>query len=288
MNIYLAALQADSPLMLFTIVTMFGLIIGSFLNVIIYRLPTMLKRSWQQEARLILDKEPEDQPTFNLATPVSSCPECGHKIRYRENIPVISWLFLRGRCAECGVRISIRYPLIELLTAILTCLAIYQFGPTFQGFMACLLTWVLVSLSMIDYDHQILPDNITLPFLWVGLIVNFLGGFTSLENALWGAIAGYLVLWTIFWAFKLITGKEGLGYGDFKLLALLGAWMGWQQLPMIIVLSSFSGAIIGGTLILLGRDRSHPIPFGPYLAIAGWITLLWGEDLFGLYWQLMA
>lgn len=288
MNTYLAILQAELPWLLLLFAAMFGLIIGSFLNVVILRIPVMLNHSWRNEANLILENETEEIPRFNLFTPGSTCPSCGHKIRAWENIPLVSWLLLKGKCSHCKASISPRYPLIELATAILTCTVIAHFGISAVGFAACLLTWVLLVLSMIDFDHQLLPDNITLPFLWLGLILNADDLFVPLESALWGAVAGYLVLWIIFWVFKLTTGKEGMGYGDFKLLALLGAWLGWQHLPMIIVLSSFSGALLGGLLILLGRDKSHPIPFGPYLAIAGWLTLLWGDQLFRFYWNLMS
>lgn len=285
---YLAMVQTEFPVLIMVFTVMFGLIIGSFLNVVILRIPAMLENSWRQEANLILENEVEASPEFNLMTPGSRCPECGHKIRFWENIPVISWLILKGRCSSCQTHISWRYPLVELATALLTCVVVYKFGISLTALAACLLTWALVALSMIDYDHKLLPDNITLPFIWAGLMINYFEIFTPLQSAVWGAVAGYLVLWVIYWIFKLTTGKEGMGYGDFKLLAMLGAWMGWQQLPMIIVLSSFSGALLGGLLILLGRDRSHPIPFGPYLAIAGWLTLIWGNQLSRFYWNLIS
>ncbi|MDH5736748.1 MAG: A24 family peptidase [Gammaproteobacteria bacterium] len=298
-----SAFFADFPASTLLFAGLFGAVIGSFLNVVIYRLPIMLENSWQTEARDFLGianteekdahSNPESEPgsngatAFNLATPGSSCPCCGHAIRWYENVPLLSWLALKGRCSACHTPISIRYPLIEAGTAIATCMVIFEFGVGVQGLLGCLLTWVLITLSFIDYDHKLLPDNITLPFLWVGLVTNYFYIFTSFEAAFWGAILGYLVLWAVFWVFKFITGKEGLGYGDFKLLALLGAWLGWQLLPMIILLSSLSGAIIGGLLIVLGRDKANPIPFGPYLALAGWVALLWQDHLLSFYWRVM-
>ncbi|MFT7133034.1 MAG: leader peptidase (prepilin peptidase)/N-methyltransferase [Cyclobacteriaceae bacterium] len=278
---YLALLQSEYPWLVLSYGLIFGLLVGSFLNVVIHRLPIMMQREWQAQAHDILQQpfSQEATPTYNLVVPASRCPNCDHKIKPWENIPVLSYLFLRGQCAGCQSHISPRYPLVELLTGIMTAVVIYIFGPTLAGLGACALTWALIAMSMIDYDHQLLPDDITLPFLWLGLIANTFGIFATLESALWGAVGGYLSLWTIFQTFKLVTGKEGMGYGDFKLLALLGAWMGWQSLLLIIVLSSFAGAIIGGCLIVLGRDKDVPIPFGPYLAIAGWIALLWGDEL---------
>jgi leader peptidase (prepilin peptidase)/N-methyltransferase len=288
--LYLELLQAQLPWLVVSFGLVFGLLVGSFLNVVIHRLPIMMQREWQAQAHDILDQPspPEDMPAYNLVVPASRCPHCDHKIKPWENIPVLSYLFLRGKCSGCKAHISARYPLVESLTGIMTAVIIYFFGPTLAGLCACALTWALIAMSMIDYDHQLLPDDITLPFLWLGLIANTFGAFTTLESALWGAIAGYLSLWTIFQLFKLITGKEGMGYGDFKLLALLGAWMGWQSLLLIIILSSFAGAIIGGGLIILGRDKSVPIPFGPYLAIAGWIALLWGDQLTQQYFLFMS
>jgi leader peptidase (prepilin peptidase)/N-methyltransferase len=278
---YLDLLQAEFPIWFLACALIFGLLVGSFLNVVIHRLPIMMQRDWRAQAHDILD-QPSSQapePTYNLIVPASRCPHCEHKIKPWENIPVLSYLFLRGKCAGCQAPISRRYPLVELLTGIMTAVVIYILGPGLAGLSACALTWALITMSMIDYDHQLLPDDITLPFLWLGLIANTFGVFTTLESALWGAVAGYLSLWTIFQLFKLVTGKEGMGYGDFKLLALLGAWLGWQSLLMIIILSSFAGALIGGGLIVLGRNKDVPIPFGPYLAIAGWIALLWGDQL---------
>lgn len=264
-----------------------GLAIGSFLNVVIVRLPKMMTNSWKADCCELLELEPPpQQSTFNLLLPASECPSCGHQIRPWENIPVLSYLFLRGRCSACRSRISIRYPLIELATGILSVLVLLHFGWTAQGMLGLVLVWALIALTGIDIDTQLLPDKITLPLLWLGLLANSAGAFVSLEDAVYGAAAGYLLLWSVFWGFKLLTGKEGMGYGDFKLLAALGAWMGWQALPTIVLLSSFVGAVIGIAGILIqGRDRNIPIPFGPYLAIAGFITLLWGDNLLQMYLQ---
>lgn len=274
------------PLFFVSSIALLGALVGSFLNVVIYRLPVMMERDWRQQCADLMETpttKSEAEP-FNLAKPDSRCPKCGHKIRAWENIPIISYLVLRGKCAGCQTPISARYPIIEAVTAVLSGFAAWHFGPGWEAIGALLLTWVLIPLTMIDFDHQLLPDNLTLPFLWLGLFVSLFGLFTDLESAVIGAIAGYLILWSIYWAFKLATGKEGMGYGDFKLLALLGAWMGWQQLPIIILLSSLVGAIIGIALILFrGRDRSIPIPFGPYLAIAGLIAFYWGHEISQTY-----
>ena len=288
MTVYLAFLEVEYPLIILTITAMFGLLIGSFLNVVIYRLPLMMERDYQHQARLVLAAEEspdddEESPTFNLAFPNSHCPNCNHEIAVWENIPLISYLILKGRCSGCSQTIPLRYPILEATTAILTCVLVSQYGLTETALMCMLLTWALLAIAVIDYDHLIIPDSIVLPFLWLGLIVNHWGLITTLENALWGTVIGYLSLWTLYWAHRLVTGKEGMGYGDFKLLAMLGAWMGWQALPVIVILSSFSGVLVGGSLIILGRDRYKPIPFGPYLAIAGWITLLWGDVITDLY-----
>ena len=263
-----------------------GLMVGSFLNVVIYRLPVMMEREWKAQAREFtgeVDDAGEEAP-FSLSRPASRCPSCSHKIRFYENIPVLSYLILRGKCSSCKAAISLRYPLIELLTGILSVVVAWHFGFGWQTAAALLLTWALIALSMIDIDHQLLPDAITLPFLWLGLLLSLFPVFADIRDSLIGAIAGYLSLWTVYQLFKLVTGKEGMGYGDFKLLALLGAWMGWQALPMIVLLSSAVGAVLGGAMILIqGRDRAQPIPFGPYLAIAGWIALLWGEQITHAY-----
>ena len=278
-------LEQSTPYLAF-VLTMTGLIVGSFLNVVIHRLPIMMNREWHQQSEAILhpEREAETQPAYNLIRPRSACPSCGHKIRAWENIPVISYLFLRGRCSGCQTSISWRYPAIEIFSAIITLVIGLTYGATVTTLAFCLLSWSLLALTMIDYDTQLLPDDITLPLLWAGLIVNSFALVVPLEQALWGAVAGYLSLWGVYWLFKLITGKEGMGYGDFKLLAALGAWLGWMKLPLIILLSSLIGTIVALTLIVTKRqERSQPIPFGPYLAIAGFVALLWGDGLIDLY-----
>ncbi len=267
------------------LVGIIGLLVGSFLNVVIYRLPIMLQRSWRKEciAYLQMDAEEEGE-LFNLSLPLSRCPHCQSPIKAYQNIPVISYVFLKGRCASCKQPISLRYPLIELLTAIASVMVAWHFAYTPQTAFALVLTWSLIALSFIDIDHQLLPDSITLPVLWLGLLLSLFGLYTNAEASIIGAITGYMVLWLVYQAFKLATGKEGMGYGDFKLLALLGAWSGWQSLPLIILLSSLVGAVIGISLMIIAkRDHNIPIPFGPYLAAAGWIALLWGGDINQLY-----
>ena len=271
-------------------VFMLGLLVGSFLNVVIYRLPVMFKREWRKDccnyleenynAIIQLSNNNEPKEPFNLVKPDSTCPSCGHEIRAWENIPIISYIFLKAKCSNCKTPISIRYPFIELLSATTAALCAWHFGFSLAGFSAILLSWALISLAMIDYDTQYLPDQITLPFLWLGLILNLNNTFTDIESAIIGAVAGYLVLWSVHHLFKLLRNKEGMGYGDFKLLALLGAWMGWQYLPAIIIISSLVGSIIGISLIIFkNHQREKPIPFGPYLAIAGWLVLLWGTEI---------
>jgi len=258
-----------------------GLCGGSFLNVVIYRLPLMLETRWRRDCCELLELEPEPQEApLNLATPNSHCPHCDAPIRPWQNIPLLSYLLLRGRCANCAARISPRYPLVELATGLATLSLAWFFPPGAALCGALLLIWSLIALTLIDVDHQLLPDNITLPLLWLGLAFNLGGTFVPLADAVAGAMAGYLILWSIYWLFRLLTGKEGMGYGDFKLLAALGAWLGWQSLHLIILLSSVVGATIGMALILLARrGREVPIPFGPYLAMAGWITLLFGDTI---------
>ncbi len=265
-----------------------GLLVGSFLNVLIYRLPKMMQRDWREQAREILELPSEPQiATFNLVLPNSSCPHCSHEIKPWENIPVISYLFLRGKCSSCKAPISMRYPLVELTCGLLSAFIAWHFGFNSQTGAMLLLTWGLLAMSLIDMDHQLLPDSLVLPLLWLGLITNSFGLFTSLEDALWGAIAGYMSLWSVYWLFKLVTGKEGMGYGDFKLLAMLGAWGGWQVLPLTILLSSLVGAVLGLVILRLrNAEASTPIPFGPYLAIAGWIALIWGEQITSSYLQI--
>ncbi|MGH1390038.1 MAG: prepilin peptidase [Aeromonas jandaei] len=270
------------PWLYFSLVFLFSLMIGSFLNVVIHRLPIMLEREWQAEYRSYFtpDEEQATEPRYNLMVPRSACPHCGHAITALENIPLLSWLWLKGRCGECQAPISARYPLVELLTALLSVAVAMVISPGWGTLAALLLTWVLVALTFIDLDKMLLPDQLTLSLLWGGLLFNLIGGFAPLADAVIGAMAGYLVLWSLYWAFKLLTGKEGMGYGDFKLLAALGAWLGWQALPIILLLSSLVGAIIGISLIALRKHhQGNPIPFGPYLAIAGWIALLWGDTI---------
>ena len=254
-----------------------GLAIGSFLNVVIYRLPVMLTRAFQREAReeLEIEATPEDEETFNLATPRSTCPKCQHQIGAVENVPVVSWLWLRGKCRHCSAPISARYPLVELFTMLATLAVLGVFGFTPFGFAACVFTWMLIAASFIDFDTMLLPDQITLPLTWLGLLVSMNFGLVSLEAAVIGAVAGYLLLWTTFWGFKLITGKDGMGYGDFKLLAAIGAWLGWQVLPGVLLIASVSGLLFA-IVSMIGKrmQRSQPMPFGPYLAIGGWVALL--------------
>ena len=258
-----------------------GLLVGSFLNVVIHRLPIIMRRDWQSQCdELNGHNNPQPTETFTLSRPRSRCPHCGHVITALENIPVLSYLLLRGRCKECKSPISPRYPLIEALTGTLSVVVAWHFGFTTACAAALLMTWALIALTFIDVDHQLLPDNITLPLLWLGLLFNLFGTFTSLNSAVIGAIAGYLSLWLVFHGFKLLTGKEGMGYGDFKLLAALGAWLGWQFLPAIVLLSSLVGAGVGISLMLLKKQQQdQPIPFGPYLAVAGWLALVWGEAI---------
>lgn len=278
---------ASSSLAFVFCVLILGLLVGSFLNVVVYRLPVMMKRDWRNQAREILELPAEPKgKTFNLVLPNSSCPHCQHEIKAWENIPVVSYLALRGKCSSCKAPISKRYPLVELACGLVSAYIAYHFGFNWQASTMLLLTWGLLAMSLIDVDHQLLPDDLVLPLLWVGLIVNQFGLFASPQDALIGAIAGYLSLWSVYWLFKLITGKEGMGYGDFKLLAMLGAWGGWQVLPLTILLSSLVGAVLGViTLRLRNAETSTPIPFGPYLAIAGWIALLWGDQITGTYLQ---
>jgi leader peptidase (prepilin peptidase)/N-methyltransferase len=281
-------LLASSPLAFVLSALILGLLVGSFLNVVVYRLPKMMIRDWKIQSREMLELPPEPQPeTFNLILPHSRCPHCSHKIRAWENIPVVSYLFLGGKCSQCKAPISKRYPLVELSCGLLSAFIAWHFGFGWEAGAMLVLTWGLLAMSLIDADHQLLPDAIVLPLLWLGLIVNSFGLFTSLTDALWGAVAGYLVLWCVFWLFKLITGKEGMGYGDFKLLAMLGAWGGWQILPLTILLSSIVGAVLGLILLRLRNvETSTPIPFGPYLALAGWIALLWGDQITTSYLQI--
>ncbi len=266
-----------------------GLLVGSFLNVVIYRLPLMMQREWRRECLEFLE-QPEDNPgdSFNLLAPRSRCGHCGHAITALENIPVISWLLLGGKCKACGARISLQYPLVELLTALASLAVAWRFGVSEQTLAALILTWALIAMSGIDIAHKLLPDSLTLPMLWLGILLGFFHVFVDLESSVIGAMAGYLSLWSVYIVFKLITGKEGMGHGDFKLLAMLGAWMGWKMLFVIILTSSLVGATVGITMILLKKtSRQTQIPFGPYLAAAGWIALLWGEQLNRFYFSFL-
>jgi leader peptidase (prepilin peptidase)/N-methyltransferase len=277
----------SSPLSFTLAILVLGLLIGSFLNVLIYRLPVMMERDWRAQARDMLALPAEDKTeTFNLFLPHSRCPHCAHKIRAWENLPVISYLFLGGKCSACKAPISKRYPLIELACGLLSAFIAWHFGFGWQAGAVLLLSWGLLAMSVIDMDHQLLPDSLVLPLLWLGLIANTFGLFTSLHDALWGAVLGYMSLWSVFWIFKLLTGKEGMGQGDFKLLALFGAWGGWQIVPLTILVSSAVGAVLGLIILRLrNAETSTPIPFGPYLAIAGWIALLWGGQITDSYLQ---
>ena len=324
----------DNAVAFYGLVAFLGLMVGSFLNVVIHRLPIMMERAWReglqeldaeqaleessakqesheqrvQHATLAQAGGPDDDALnrqyvggapstadgesttkpFNLAIPRSRCPSCGHEITALENIPVVSYLFLRGKCSGCGTRISKRYPIVECVTMLLSLIVAWQFGATPQAALGIVVTWFLVAMTMIDFDHQLLPDNLTLPLMWIGLIASLFAVFTDVQSAVAGGALGYLILWSIYWLFKLITGKEGMGYGDFKLLAALGALLGWQALPMVILLSSLVGAVVGVSMIAIaGRDKNIPIPFGPYLAAAGWLAMLWGEPLTSWYYGML-
>ncbi len=276
----------DYPLFFVFTSLLIGLLVGSFLNVVIYRLPVMMMNSWRKEAREILElPEPaEKAERFNLILPASTCPQCGHKITALENIPIVSYLFLKGRCKNCKSPISIRYPLIELLSCLLSGWIAWQIGFSIEALLLIFLTWGLIAMSMIDIDHQLLPDSLVLPLLWLGILAHVFGYFPTitLTESILGAVAGYLTLWIVNALFKLIRGMDGIGHGDFKLLALFGAWAGYQIIPVVILFSAAAGAIIGiiGILCFKGNNK---IPFGPYLAIAGWIALLWGQQIVTAY-----
>ena len=288
-----------SPLAFTCISTILGLMVGSFLNVVIHRLPKMMEREWRAQcaelnAQMAEGSQqnsgtPENTSRYNLVIPRSTCPHCGHMISALENIPVISYLLLRGKCKGCGTHISTRYPVVEVVSGLLSGYVAWRFGFGLAAFAALLFVWAMLALTFIDFDTQLLPDDITLPLLWLGLLFNLSGAFVDLHGAVIGAIAGYLALWSVYWLFKLTTGKEGMGYGDFKLLAAIGAWLGWQMLPLVILLSSLVGAVVGITLIVVVRHgRNVPIPFGPYLAGGGVIALFWGTALTQGYLQLLA
>ncbi|RTR31358.1 prepilin peptidase [Shewanella atlantica] len=291
----------NQNLWLFSVISfIFAAVIGSFLNVVIHRFPVMLKREWQQECNQYLNEYHEkliapiskqlNNPIdnypekYNLIIPASACPKCKANIKPWHNLPIVGWLMLKGKCAACGTSISPRYPIIELLTGLAVALLAFHFGPGWEFILATVLTFVLIALTGIDLDEMLLPDQLTLPLLWLGLLINLDSTFTSPTDAMIGAAAGYLSLWSVFWAFKLLTGKEGMGYGDFKLLAVFGAWFGWQMLPLIILLSSLVGAVVGIALIVSKKiNKTNPIPFGPYIAAAGWIAMIWGSDITNWY-----
>ncbi len=270
-------------------VVIISLMIGSFLNVVVYRLPKMMQYAWYHECREFLADEVKDIPLqkldhVTLSKPDSTCPHCGHKIRFYENIPVLSWLFLKGKCSQCKNAISMRYPLVEAATALFSLLVAQHFGVTIETLLVLIITWGLISLTLIDLEHMLLPDQIVMPLLWLGLLVNVNNTFAPLTDAVIGAAVGYMSLFSVFWLFKLLTGKEGMGHGDFKLFALFGAWIGWQLLPVLILMASVVGAIIGIALMVFkNHQREQAIPFGPYLAVAGWITFLWGEGIWAWY-----
>ena len=272
---------SHSPGFLVFAVTLLSLCVGSFLNVVAHRLPVMMEREWRRECRVLLELAPkDDDPPLSLLKPASRCPSCNAAIKPWHNVPVLGWLALRGKCAACGARISVQYPLVEAATGLLGAICAWRFGWHAELLPALLLTWSLVALTVIDLRTLLLPDSITLPLLWLGLLLSLGKVFTTPSASIIGAAAGYLSLWSLYHAFRLLTGKEGMGYGDFKLLAALGAWFGWQSLPLVILLSSLAGAVIGiGLILFRGHDRTQPIPFGPYLAIAGWIMLMGGDTL---------
>ena len=273
---------ASDPLLLGVATTLLGLLVGSFLNVVILRLPRMLENEWKAEARELLDLPAVETPRLSLMRPASCCPGCGAAIRPWQNIPVVSWLALRGRCAKCRTGISVQYPLVELASGVASAVCVWRFGWSPQLAAALVLTWALIALTVIDLREMILPDDITAPLVWIGLGMSTLPVFVGMPESIWGAIGGYLSLWSIYWLFKLATGREGMGYGDFKLMAALGAWFGWAALPLMLLLSSAVGAVIGiGLIVFKGRDKTQPIPFGPYIAGAGWLMLIWGDALGG-------
>jgi leader peptidase (prepilin peptidase)/N-methyltransferase len=283
----IAISETISPTLLLAVIAVFSLVIGSFLNVVIYRLPQQLYRRWQEEAQALADANlspPDETAEDTLLWPASRCPKCLTPIKPWHNIPLLGYLLLRGRCNHCGEKISLQYPLVELISGVLVVVAFAILGFTIGGIYAAIFTFVLITLAAIDANEKLLPDQLTLPLLWLGLLINIDGTFVPLSEAVIGAVSGYLFLWTIYWLFKLATGKEGMGYGDFKLLAALGAWLGWQMLPLIVLLSSALGAIVGLCMILFrNRGRNSQIPFGPFLASAGWIAMIWGDNIVSWY-----
>jgi len=280
------AFENTTTLLIVTI--LLSLFVGSFLNVVIHRLPIMLERAWEREAAELRDEPPATHPTFNLAVPRSRCPHCGTQVASIDNIPVVSFLLLRGKCRHCSAPIGMRYPVVELVTATFSGIAAWHFGNSVATLGALLFIWAMIALTCIDLDTQLLPDSITLPLIWLGLLFNLNGTYTSLNDAVIGAVAGYMSLWIVFQLFRLVTGKEGMGYGDFKLLAAIGAWLGWQMLPVTILLSSVVGAIVGICLIVFTRHgRDNPIPFGPYLAAAGLLAMFMGPAINASYLGLL-
>ena len=280
----LSDLLRTEPTIFVTFSVIFGLLVGSFLNVVIHRLPKMMEREWHANCLELQGKDAPEQTKYTIVTPRSACPKCGHQISAMENIPIISYLILGGKCKGCKTKISLRYPLIEALTGALIGATAYQYGYTYAALFAFIFVFALIALTFIDFDTQLLPDDITLPLLWLGLLFNISGGFTDLKSAVIGAMFGYLILWGVYWLFKIVTGKEGMGYGDFKLLAAIGAWFGWQLLPAVILLSSVAGAVIGiGLILFKGKGRSTAIPFGPFLALGGIAALFFGQQLAGFY-----
>ncbi len=284
LDLFISLFEQQQVLYLGTLFVV-GAVVGSFLNVVIYRLPIMMQREWRHDCLEFLEQPADPAPEkFNLSTPRSRCGNCGHQITALENVPMISYLVLGGKCSECKASISLQYPLVELFTAIISVVVGWHFGVSLQALAALFLSWCLIAASGIDIGHKLLPDSITLPLLWLGILLSLFDVFISLEASVIGAMAGYMSLWTVFMLFKLVTGKEGMGYGDFKLLAMLGAWLGWKPLFVVILTSSLVGATVGITMIVLGKtERSTQIPFGPYLAAAGWITLIWGNELMRFY-----
>ena len=279
----------DNPALFYGSVVLFGLVIGSFLNVVIVRLPHMLERTWKQQCRELLELDDErehPESPLSLARPGSHCPQCKMPISPRHNIPVLSYLWLRGRCAGCGTRISLRYPLVEVLAAAVAVLVVLKYGLSWQFIGALILGWSFLAMSAIDIEHHLLPDGIVLPLMWLGLLANSFGLYTDIYSALYGAVLGYISLWVVFQTFRLLTGKEGMGYGDFKLFACIGAWLGWQALPLVILLAALCGTVVGVALIVTKQQqRSQPIPFGPFLCAAGLVTLIWGPEITGAYLQ---
>ena len=278
----------SAPWLFYSTVIFLGLSVGSFLNVVAYRLPLMMERDWKRDCYEFLElgapAPNEKLAALNLSTPASACPNCGHQIRFWENIPVISYLFLKGRCSSCGTGISMQYPAVELITGIASLIVAHTFGVSMQTLAALFFTWILIALTLIDLKKQLLPDNITLPLLWAGILLSFFDVFTDLASSIIGAMAGYMILWSVFQLFKLLTKKDGMGFGDFKLLAALGAWAGFSYLPQIILISSIVGSVAGISMLMLGKTKQQQaIPFGPYLALAGWVALLWGETINNAY-----